>query len=90
MCCAGSKRAATELRSAQAYASCIDQPCMRLFFALSAAMDFVVMGADWTNAYRYANSPSPAQATHVWIDDALLTGIALAMERKLTARRYYQ
>jgi hypothetical protein len=48
-----------ELRFAQTYASCIDQPCMGLFFALSAAMGFVVMGADCTNAY--VNSPSPTQ-----------------------------
>jgi hypothetical protein len=33
MCCDGSKRAAPELRFAQTYASCIDQPCMRLFYA---------------------------------------------------------
>jgi hypothetical protein len=64
----GSKRDAPELRFAQTYASCIDQPCMRLFFALSAAMSFVVMGADCTNTY--ANSPSPTQATYVRIDDA--------------------
>jgi hypothetical protein len=38
MYCDGSKRAAPELRFAQTYASCIDQPCMRLFSALSAAM----------------------------------------------------
>jgi hypothetical protein len=68
MCCNGSKRATPELRFAQTYASCIDQPWMRLFFALSAAMGFVVMGADCTNAY--ANSPSPTQATYVRIDDA--------------------
>jgi hypothetical protein len=41
---------------------------MRLFYALSAAMGFVVMGADCTNAY--ANSPSPTQSTYVRIDDA--------------------
>jgi hypothetical protein len=68
VCCDGSKRAAPELRFTQTYASCIDQPCMRLFFALSAAMGFVVMGADCTNAY--ANSLSPTQATYVRIDDA--------------------
>jgi hypothetical protein len=68
MCCDGSKCAAPELPFAQTYASCIDQPCMRLFFALSAAMGFVVMGADCTNAYT--NSPSPTQATYVRIDDA--------------------
>jgi hypothetical protein len=64
MCCDGSKRAAPEPRFTQTYASCIDQPCMRLFFALSAAMDFVVKGADCTN------SPSPNQPTFVRIDDA--------------------
>jgi hypothetical protein len=68
MCCDGSKRAAPELRFAQTYGSYIDQPSMRLFFALSAAMGFVVMGADCTNAY--ANSLSPTQATYVRIDDA--------------------
>jgi hypothetical protein len=41
---------------------------MRLLFALSAAMGFVVMGADCTNAS--AKSPSPTQATYVRIDDA--------------------
>jgi hypothetical protein len=46
----------------------IDQLCMRLFFPMSAAMGFVVMGADCTNAYT--NSPSPSQATYVQIDDA--------------------
>jgi hypothetical protein len=70
MCCDGSKRAAPEFRFAQMYASCIDQPCMRLFFALSAAMGFVVKGADCTNTNAYANSPSPTQPTFVWIDDA--------------------
>jgi hypothetical protein len=40
---------------------------MRLFFILSAAMGFVVMGADCT--YAYANSPSPTPATYVRIDD---------------------
>jgi hypothetical protein len=41
---------------------------MRSFFTLSAAMGFVVMGADCTNAY--ANTPWPTQPTHVRIDDA--------------------
>jgi hypothetical protein len=50
--------------------SCINQPCMRLFFTLSAAMGFVVMGADCTNAY--ANSPSPTQPTYARIDDTFV------------------
>jgi hypothetical protein len=37
MCSDGSKRVAPELRFAQTDASCIDQPCIRLLFALSTA-----------------------------------------------------
>jgi hypothetical protein len=68
MCCDGSKRAAPELRFAQTYPWCIDQPCRRLFFTLSATMGLVVMGADCINAY--ANYPSSTRATYVRIDDA--------------------
>jgi hypothetical protein len=68
MSCDRSKRTAPELRFAQTYASPIDQPCIRLFFALSTAMGIVVMGADCANAYT--NSPSPTQPTYVQIDDA--------------------
>jgi hypothetical protein len=39
-------------------------------------MDFAVVGADRTSAY--ADSPSPTQATSVWIDFAYV-----GMERKL-------
>jgi hypothetical protein len=41
---------------------------MSVFFALSTAMGFVVMGAGYTTTY--ANPPSPTQATYVRIDDA--------------------
>jgi hypothetical protein len=58
----------SQVQFSQPYASCIDQPCTRLFFALSAAMSFVVMGADCTNAY--ASAPSPGQPTYARIDDA--------------------
>jgi hypothetical protein len=85
MCCNGSKRAALELRVAQTYASCIDQPCMRLFFALSAAMGFVVMGADCT-----VRTPMPLPKRHTpGLTTPTPTGIALAIEKKLTARWYY-
>jgi hypothetical protein len=56
-----------ELRFTRTYASCIDQSCMRLFFALSA-MSFVVMSADCTNAHT--NAPSPTQPAYARIDDA--------------------
>jgi hypothetical protein len=89
MCYDGSKRAAQELRFAQTYASCIDQPYMRLFFALSAKMGLVLMGADCTNTY--ANSPSVTQATNTsGLTTPMSISIALAMARKLPARCYYQ
>jgi hypothetical protein len=59
--------AAPKLRFVQMFTSCIDQPCMRLFFALSAAMTFVVMGADCTKTC--ANSSSSTQATGFRVDD---------------------
>jgi hypothetical protein len=68
MRCDGSKRAAPDLRFAQTHASCIEQLCMHLLFALSAAMGFVVLGVDCTNTY--ANFLSPSQPTYVRIDDA--------------------
>jgi hypothetical protein len=88
MCCDGSKRAASELRFAQTYVSCIDQPCMRLFFVLSAAMGFVVMGADCTSAYT--NSRRLPKRHTSGLTKPMPIGIALAMESKLTARWYYQ
>jgi Reverse transcriptase (RNA-dependent DNA polymerase) len=68
-CCDGSARAAPVLHGeAKTYASCIDQPCMRMFFALCATMDMIVYGADAANAF--ANSPPPSRPTFVNIDDA--------------------
>ena len=68
-CCDGSNRAAPGLRAAaQTYASCVEQPCMRLFFALSSALGLTVLKTDANNAY--ANSPAPQVPTFVRIDDA--------------------
>jgi hypothetical protein len=68
-CCDGSFRAAPILHGqAKTYASCIEQPCMRLFFALASLHGLSVYGADATNAF--ANSPPPAIPTFVAIDDA--------------------
>jgi hypothetical protein len=67
MICNGSKRAAPEHRFAQTYDYCVDKPCIRLFFTLSAAIAFVAMDADCTNAYAYAyaNAPSSTQPAYV-------------------------
>ena len=66
-CCDGSPRAAPQLKLANTYSSCIEQPCMRLFFALCAYEGFISLKVDATNAY--VNSPPPDQPTFVFIDD---------------------
>jgi hypothetical protein len=91
--------AVLELRSAQTYASYIDQPCMRLFLSLSAVTVLVLMGADYTDAY--ANAPSPTQPTYVRIDDAYVDWFRSRHGKevdhslmlpvlKVTVRWYYQ
>jgi Reverse transcriptase (RNA-dependent DNA polymerase)/GAG-pre-integrase domain len=68
-CCDGSERAAPALHGeAKTYASCVEHPCMRIFFALSTVLGMTTFGADATNAF--ANSPPPAVPTFVRIDDA--------------------
>jgi hypothetical protein len=50
-CTDGSKQAAPWLHQIiQTYASCIEQPCMQLFYALSAALGLVIVFADTKNA----------------------------------------
>jgi hypothetical protein len=66
-CCDGSPRAAPQLKLANTYSSCIEQPCMRMFFALCAYEGYIALKVDATNAY--ANSPPPEQPTFVYIDD---------------------
>jgi Reverse transcriptase (RNA-dependent DNA polymerase) len=68
-CCDGSARAAPELHAvAHTYASCIEQPCMKLFFALCAGMLMLIFKTDADNAY--ANSPPPGRPTFVRVDNA--------------------
>ncbi|KAI2495082.1 hypothetical protein MHU86_19437 [Fragilaria crotonensis] len=66
-CCDRSPRAAPQLKLANTYSSCIEQPCMRMFFALCTHEGFISLKVDATNAY--ANSPPPDQPTFVIIDD---------------------
>jgi hypothetical protein len=66
-CCDGSPRSAPELKLANTYSSCIEQPCLRLFFALCAHEGYICLKVDATNAY--ANSPPPDQPTFVFIDE---------------------
>ena len=68
-CIDGSLRAAPWLRDmVSTYASCIEAPCMRLFFALCAANNLTVITADTTNAFQ--QSPPPSVPCFVEIDDA--------------------
>jgi len=68
-CIDGSRRAAPWLRLfAQTYASCIEQPCMHLFFALAAVHGLIVIIADTTNAFQ--QSPPPMEQCFLQIDDA--------------------
>ena len=68
-CFDGSKRSVPWLHQfVQTYSSCIEQPCMRLFFALAAAHGHLVTFADATNAYQ--QSPPPTKNCYLRIDDA--------------------
>ena len=68
LCCDGSKRAVPGLRDfVQTYSSCIETPCMRLFFALAAAESLHVTGADCTNAYQ--QTPPPEIQTYLSLDE---------------------
>ena len=60
-CYDGSPRAAPQLKLANTYLSSIEQPCMRMFFALGAQEGFVCLKVDATNAY--ANFP-PRSSRH--------------------------
>jgi hypothetical protein len=69
LCADGSRRAAPTLRTlANTYSSCIEQPCMRLFFALASARGYYIRSADCTNAYMQA--PAPSSQTYLTIDEA--------------------
>jgi hypothetical protein len=68
-CCDGSPRAAPALhRLAQTYASCIEQPCFRLFTALSTALLYTIYAGDACDAF--AHSPAPRVPTYLRINDA--------------------
>jgi len=68
-CIDGSKCAAPWLRQfAQTYASCIEQPCMCLFFALAVLHALIVIVADTSIAFQ--QSPPPMEQCYLQIDDA--------------------
>jgi len=69
-CLDGSKRAAPWLRQmVQTYASCIELPCLRLFFALCAQRGYYVGFGDVDNAYQ--QSPPPSVDCYLRVDDEI-------------------
>ena len=69
-------RAAPALKLVNTYSSCIEQACMRMFFATCAHEGYFCIKVDATNAY--ANSPPPDQPTSM-STNRTLTGSSLAM-----------
>ena len=68
-CVDGSSRAAPWLcQDVTTYASCIEQPGMKLFFALAAREGMSVTFADTTNAFQ--QSPPPIKDCYVAVDEA--------------------
>lgn len=68
-CIDGSRRSAPWLRDfGKTYASCISQPCMRLFFALCAVEGLIITIGDTINAFQ--QSPPPTEQCYLAIDDA--------------------
>jgi len=86
-CMDGSKRAAPHLRQfVQTYASCVEQPCQRLFFALSAGLDFLVRYGDTKNAYQ--QSPPPTVPCFLEIDDAYASWYKKNYGHDIDRRKY--
>ena len=69
-CLDGSKRAAPWLRHlVQTYASCIEIPCLRLFFAICAVRGYYIGFGDVDNAYQ--QSPPPSVDCFLEVDDTI-------------------
>jgi hypothetical protein len=86
-CIDGSKRAAPWLRdTAQTYASCIEQPCMKLFFALCVLLGMIVTYGDVDNAYQ--NSPPPTEPCHLEADEAYCSWYKKRFGKDIDPKRY--
>ena len=80
---------------AKTYANCVDQTSSHLFYAISAAENMLIFGADMSNAFAEAPPPKqgfficPDKAFHEWwvhhkgrpsIPDGYVIPILLAMQ----------
>ncbi len=50
------------------YANCVDQTSARIFYAVLAAENLLIFGADMPNAF--AKAPPPKQGFYIWPDKA--------------------
>eukprot|EP00957_Ditylum_brightwellii_P145378 11070922-Ditylum_brightwellii.AAC.1 len=66
-CCNGSVLKGKGVDYAHTYSSCTSQVGMKLFTAIAVLRNYIIIGADATNAY--AQSPPPADPTLMHIDD---------------------
>jgi hypothetical protein len=55
---------------AETYVYCVEQPVSCLFFALAAALNYLIFGGDAQDAF--AHSPAPKVPTFVQLDDAFM------------------
>ena len=86
-CLDGSKRAAPWLRDyGTTYASCIEHPCMKMFFALAASQGLVVTTADTSNAFQ--QSPPPTRQCYLEIDDAYRSWYQKRFGKDIDPRRF--
>jgi hypothetical protein len=71
-CIDGSRKAAPWLREdTNTYASCVEQPAMKLFFSLCALCCLIATFGDSDNAYQ--QSPPPSKQCYMAIDEAYVS-----------------
>ena len=68
MVCDGSLRAGQAHVLDKTYANCVDQSSSRMFYAIAAAENLLVYGADVSNAF--AEAPPPKQGFYIYPDRA--------------------
>jgi hypothetical protein len=66
--CDGSPRSGQARILDETYANCVDQTSSRLFYAIAAAENLLIYGADVSNAF--AEAPPPKQGFYIYPDQA--------------------
>jgi hypothetical protein len=66
--CDGSPRSGKARILDETYANCVDQTSSQLFYAVSAAENLLIFGADVSNAF--AEAPPPKQGFYIYPDGA--------------------